>query len=447
LRIYCILAILVPFSWWSIPHPARGQEPIAQDSTLAESQTPGYDRPVDPNLYLIRPGEVLTVTLLKTNLPTLRLAVNAEGKLVHAMLGIYDLRGMTLTQVRQRLLEPLARQYNAKEIDISIGSPTMVTITVLGAVGKPGSYKGWTSQRVSDMILAAGGLTSDGSSRRILFSGGPVPIPVDLDRATYLGQDSLNPRLYAGYRIEVPYRSNSRVQVVGEVQRPREIELLPGDSVASLLKMAGGVGRSVAEPVIELVGRPGKMLTGGDVVSGGEIIGVRDARIGASLPIIVMGEVNTPGQYSVQAGMNLAQAIQKAGGTTAGANLSRVTVFRQAETEVWSKAEQLRYAIDGLTNNTDMMSFALRAGDSVVVPRVLGFVKVSGLVVHATAVPYASGKTAGYYINAAGGFLPKADRSGVNLINRITNLSSRVDISAQVQDGDEITVVPLEAKP
>jgi len=432
---------------WLVPPPTQGQALIVRDSAWAESQAPAYDRPVNPNLYLIRPGEVLTVTFLKTSLSNLRLAVNAEGKLVHSTLGMYDLRGMTLTQVRQRLQEPLARQYNAREIDISIGAPTMVTITVLGAVALPGSYQGWTSQRVSDMITVAGGLTSDGSSRRILFSGGPVSIPVDLDRATYLGQDSLNPRLYAGYRIEVPYRSEARVQVIGEVQRPREIELLPGDSVASLLKMAGGVSRSVAEPVIELLGQQGKRLNGSDVVSGGEIIGVRDARIGASQPILIMGEVMTPGQYPAQVELTLAQAIQKAGGTTAGANLSRVTVFRQAETEAWSKVEQFRYAIDGLTHNGDMMSFALRAGDSVVVPRVLGFVKVSGLVVRATVVPYATGKTAGYYINAAGGVLPKADRTEVNLTNRITNLSSRVDVSTQVQDGDEITVVPLEATP
>ncbi len=442
----CLLAILIVLLSW-LPSLVLGQNPVAPDSPWVESKAPGYDRPVNPNLYLIRPGETLSITFLKTSLSKMRLEVNAEGKLVHSTLGLYDLRGMTLAQVRQRLQEPLARQYNVKEIDISIGPPTMVTITVLGAVARPGSYQGWTSMRVGDMIAAAGGLTADGSSRRINFSGGPVTIPVDLDRATYLGLDTLNPRLYAGYRIEVPYRSEDRVQVVGEVQRPREIELLPGDTVASLLQMAGGVSRSVAEAIVELLGQSGKKLIGSDIVTSGAIIGVRDARTGENRPILVMGEVITPGQYPLESGMTLGQAIQRAGGTAPGANLARATVFRQAEAEAWSKVEQFRYAIDGLTSSSDMMSFALRAGDSVVVPRLLGFVKVGGLVVRSTAVPYASGKSAGYYINAAGGFLPTADRTAVNLMNRITGLSSRVDISAQVQDGDEITAVPLEAKP
>ena len=157
---------------------ASGQ---ALDSSWAQSQAPGYDRPVNPNLYLIRPGEQLTVTFLRTSLPNLKLSVNAEGMLVHSTFGIFDLRGMTLAQVRQRLQEPLARQYNAKEIDISIGPPSLVTITVLGAVPRPGTYLGWTSQRVSDMIASAGGLTADASSRRITFSGGPVPVSVDLE--------------------------------------------------------------------------------------------------------------------------------------------------------------------------------------------------------------------------------------------------------------------------
>lgn len=447
MRIYCIFAASVVLSLSLVSRPAHGQELLAQDSVRAESVGPGYDRPVNPNLYLIRPGEELTATFLRTSLQPMKLTVNAEGRLVHSTLGLYDLRGMTLSQVREKLQEPLARQYNARDIDISIGPPMKVTITVLGAVAKPGSYQGWTSQRVSDMIHAAGGLASDGSSRRILFSGGPTAIPVDLDRATYLGLDTLNPRLYAGYRIEVPYRSEDRVQVIGEVQRPREIELLPGDSVASLLKMAGGISRTVAEPVIELLGRSGRKLSGSDAVPAGGIIGVRDARIGASQPVLIIGEVVTPGQLPLETGMTLARAIQSAGGTTTGANLSRVTVFRQAETEAWGKPERFRYAIDGLTTSADMMSFVLRAGDSVVVPRILGFVKVDGLVVRPTAVSYSPGKPAGHYVNAAGGFLPKADRSGVNLTNRVTGLSSRVDVSTQVQDGDQITVVPLEVQP
>ena len=156
----------------------QGQQILVRDSAWGDLQIPAYDRPVNPNLYLVRQGEILTVTFVKTSLPELRLTINAEGKLVHPTLGTYDLHGMTLTQVREALRAPLARHYNAEMIDISIGGPTLVTITVLGAVTNPGTYRGWTSQRVSEVIALAGGLTSEGSSRRISFTGGPAAVPV-----------------------------------------------------------------------------------------------------------------------------------------------------------------------------------------------------------------------------------------------------------------------------
>lgn len=444
MRIFFKLSVIAIVLAAGINSPVVGQVYVGRDSVGADMQAPGYDRPVNPNLYLIRPGEQLTVTFLKSSLAGLNLSVNAEGMLVHPTLGIFDLRGMTLAQVRQKLQDPLARQYNAKEINISIGPPTLVTISVLGAVVRPGTYLGWTSQRVSDIIEAAGGLAADASSRRITFSGGPAPVMVDLDRAIFLGQDTLNPRLYAGFRIEVPYRTNDRVQVIGEVQRPREIELLPDDSVGSVLKMSGGISRSVIKPEIELLGQSGRKLSVGDRLTSGDIVGVRDAQETANKPILVMGEVKTPGQYPANSATTLAQAVQSAGGVTSQANQARITVFRLAESEEWSRANRFRYAIDGITNGSDMMSFVLRAGDSVFVPRTLGFVKVEGMVGRPTVVPYLPGKTVSYYVNAAGGFLPKANRSEANLTNRITSLSTMVAVSTQVQDGDIITVMPAE---
>ena len=145
--------------------------------------------------------------------------------------------------------------------------------------------------------------------------------------------------------------------------------------------------------------------------------------------------------------MTLAQAVQNAGGVTSDANQGRTTVFRLAEAEEWSRAGNFRYAIDGLTSGSDMMSFALRAGDSVFVPRILGFVRVEGMVVRPSIVPYQPGKSVGYYVNAAGGFVPNSNRSEVNLTNRITALAMRVAVSAQVLDGDLIIAFPAEVTP
>jgi protein involved in polysaccharide export with SLBB domain len=346
--------------------------------------------------------------------------------------------------VRERLLEPLRKQYNASEIDVSAGDPYQVTVLISGAVKSQGYFRGWTSEHVSDIIASAGGFVPGASSRRIQFVGGPKTLTVDLDRSTYLGVDSLNPSLYAGRRIVVPMMTKNRVQVVGEVVRPREIELLPGDNVASLIEMAGGVRDGVTNPVVELIDRGRKIVTGVDTVVSGDIIVVRSQESSEDSTVLVFGEVAAPGRYALAAGMTLGQIIQKAGGTTREANAGRTTIFRMAEPDEFGGTEQTRYAIGDLFSATGISTAVLKANDSVLVPRMLGYVKVAGLVSKPGLLPYVEGKDAMYYVDAAGGFLPKSNRTLLRLTDRVTRNSVQASPAVTVRDGDEITVLQIE---
>ena len=160
---------------------------------------------------------------------------------MHQTLGVYDLSRRTLAYTQQMFTDVLANLYKADQIEISISEPRRVALHVSGAVARPGTYKGFTSHRVSEIIELAGGILFHGTTRRIEFTGGPEPLMVDLDRAAYLGDNSANPCLYAGYSIHVPSKSADRVQVVGEVNRPREVELVPGDDIMTLVSLAGGL--------------------------------------------------------------------------------------------------------------------------------------------------------------------------------------------------------------
>ncbi len=99
----------------------------------------------------------------------------------------------------------------------------------------------------------AGGLTSYASRRWILLSGGPHQLMVDQDRATFLGDQEFDPYIYAGQSIFVPEESKNSVHVVGEVNSPREIELVPGDDLVSLLMLAGGVREGGDSTAIQIL--------------------------------------------------------------------------------------------------------------------------------------------------------------------------------------------------
>ncbi len=401
-----------------------------------------FDHPIDENIYLIRPGDQLVVTFIKANLAPLRLTVNPEGKIIDGTLGIFDLSNKTLYEAKQILEEALRELYNVDEVAISVTEPLKVGIPVSGAARSPGLYTAYTSQRVSEIIDSAGGVLPTGSRREIIFSGGPQEIKVDLDRADYLGDNAANPYLYAGFKVYVPSKSKEVVQVVGEVNLPREVELLPGDDVKLLVALAGGARHSADTASVQIFG---KIVRGDNrerKIEAGDIIWM-PAESGASelRDLTVFGAVGKPGKYDYQEGLTLDQLIHEAGGFVANANSDRTTVFRRAEVDEWGRVSDLRYPIANVvTGNGQLQSVPIRPDDSVFVPVKVGYVKVGGEVRYPGLFPFHEGSSAMSYITAAGGFLPTADRALINLYNRVSKVTSSHSPEVQVLDGDEVIV-------
>jgi protein involved in polysaccharide export with SLBB domain len=422
----------------------HGQIIRVQDSSKYPAIPPAYSRPVNAAQYLIRPGEQLTISFINSVLQPIKLIVDPECRLVNSTLGIYDLQGLTLKQVREKLLEPLRKNYSVQDIDISIGEPYAVTISVAGTVEFPGFYPGYTSNRVSDMIEMAGGISWNGSRRRILLKGGRNPIPVDLDAALYLGIDSLNPYLYAGMRIDVPPQSHDVVQVVGCVNIMRQIELMPGDDVNSLIKMAGGIKGGIDKVIIQVITETSIQIGDNVKVNPGDIIKVIPDTTTSKQMVSIFGEVMKPGQYEFEPGTNLKRLIERAGGTLADANISRAAVFRKTQPDEWNNTREGRYAIQELSSNIEIGNLPVRPDDSVIIPRKLDYVRVSGFVARPGLLPFTEGKKADYYIELAGGFLPEADRKLISLVKRVSGLSIKSAPSVLIYDGDEIMVNRLE---
>ncbi len=405
-----------------------------------------YDQPIEPDRYLIRPGDKLSVTFINTKLPSLTFTVDPEGKIIDRTSGILDLSHTTLTEAKKILREALRKQYQADEIAITVSTPQKVSVTVHGAVAAPGLYTAYTSQRVSEVIDSAGGILPTGSHRNIVLSGGPRDIPVDLDRATYLGDFAANPCLYAGNNIYVPSKSSERVNIVGEVNFPREIELNPRDNVKLLLSLAGGITSEGDADVIEIIGVNGTRKDATQKIQAGDIIYIpsksqkNDAR-----SVTVFGAVSKPGKYDYREGMTVAQLLHNAGGFASNANGYRTTIFRKVETDAWKHSATERYPISHLVgNNNKVKDIPLQPSDSIYVPLKVGYVKVSGEVSQPGYFPFHEGYTAAQYIEAAGGFLPAADRKQVGILNRVSTVTSLQSPAGQVYDGDEIIVYPRE---
>lgn len=417
------------------------------DSGLVRG-TESFDRPINPDLYLIRPGERLVVTPIRAGIASTELVVGPEGKIVDARMGVIDVNGMTLSDVRKRLVTPLSGQYRSADIDVSILAPRRVYITITGAVRHPGSYLLSTSQRVSEAIDRAGGLTAAASTRRIEFSGGPKPLRVDLDRVKYAQDMTVDFPLYAGTTISVPLRSNRSIRVVGEVLFPREIELVDGDNQASAIELAGGVlptgDTSATNHVVDnFVDRLNKTdLRTGDILKIPLQWGTFKER-----GVIVSGSVVRPGGYPFRSGQTVEEAISAAGGVTESGVLTRSVIFRRASrmepgsdtippTPIWNLFDE----------SSKARRVVLAPLDSIYVPAGVGVVKVTGQVRRPGIFPFTADQTVESYVGGAGGYSVAVSNIAVSIRNRVTGQVLLASPQSIIADGDEILISLTEGR-
>lgn len=205
-------------------------------------------------------------------------------------------------------------------------------------------------------------------------------------------------------------------------------------------------------------------LKPGDILTVHQLTGWND--IGAS--ITIEGEVAHPGSYGFQEGEHLSDVLRRAGGFRptaypAGAVLTRPEVrvleeksreelIRQIETS--SAAARLSPQVGGgdqsatlslIQQQQDQVlsrlrnqpasgrmviriheaiekwagtsaDIEVRSGDVLRVPKRPGFVLVSGQVYNASAITYVPGKTAGWYLERAGGATQVANRNQIFVI-------------------------------
>ncbi|MBN1213375.1 MAG: SLBB domain-containing protein [candidate division Zixibacteria bacterium] len=446
MRFFCFILI---FTVTLAALPAAAQSPGGDDTLGLITNYRFYDEPVKPELYIVRPGEKLLITFLKTKLPQLWLQVNPEGKLIDKNLGMFDIAGRSLSEMRAILAPPLKALFNAEEIDISVREPYQVGVAVAGEVAEPDIYLGYTSFLCSELLALAGGVTVDGSTRNIRFYAGEKELRVDLDRVRFMGDNSFNPCLYAGYRLFVPRKANDIVNVVGEVNFPRAIELLPGDDLKLLISLAGGTTELADIAAAFVTGAPDRDITRPGNLRPGDVIMVPARKdVSSEQRLLIFGLVNKPGRYQYRPGIILSELINAAGGLNEKANFENTAVFRKVEKSAWVSAAGFRFPINRYSlGEANFKNCTLKPDDSVFVPPSLGFVKVSGFVRHPGFFPFMPGKTALNYINLAGDFQKNADRGEVKIYDRISKTTRSSGLEATVNDGDEIIIEAIESKP
>jgi protein involved in polysaccharide export with SLBB domain len=313
--------------------------------------------PVDDN-YVLGPGDQLVLILTGDVELAHSLEVTREGFVVIPQVGQLHVANLTLGQLDALLAARLSRAFGnvgkgpgaGTRYSVSVSRLHLNQVFVVGEVATPGSYQVSSAGTALSALYAAGGPSTNGSMRRVEVRRAGQTVDA-MDAYDYLlrGDASHDVRLKTGDIVFVPVHG-PRVRVVGEVARPGTYEVKDNESLADVLKSAGGFKAEASQRrvMVERILPPGQRAPDGrdrvviDVpaerlataeggafrVEAGDVVRVFPVSDAVRDRIAVTGSVWAPGPQGFKQGMRLSDALRNAGGVRPDAMMDNVLVTR-----------------------------------------------------------------------------------------------------------------------
>jgi protein involved in polysaccharide export with SLBB domain len=271
------------------------------------------------------------------------LPVTREGFVVIPQVGQIFVANLTLGELDRVLNSRLSRVYSGVRANnqgttrysVSVARLRSNQIYVVGEVRRPGSYMVSSAGTALTALYASGGPTNNGSLRAVeVRRGGQTVGTLDVYDYLVRGDASRDVRLQTGDVLFVPVH-RPRVRILGEIARPATYELNANESLADLLRDAGGfeATASLQRVLIDRILPPAeRTATGRERVTIDVSSASLASQAGESIPIqngdvvrvfavaervrnriFVEGNVYLPGAQGLLPGMTLSQALRRAG--------------------------------------------------------------------------------------------------------------------------------------
>ena len=438
--------------------------------------------PVDPETYVVGPGDLFQMTLSGRVSRSEFMQVGPEGELLIPGSGVIQVGGLTLKEARKKVLAWLAGEFQGVRVDLQLARVRMLRVFLTGDVREPGAAQVAATARLSE-ALPSGAMVEGASRRNIeIRRRNGTRVIGDLDLFNRVGRHTLNPFLEDGDIVQVP-TAVEFIEVNGAVARPGRFELGPADSLRTLLDLSGGpLPSAQAERCLMVSWRTPTQAESlwfnlDDVYSGTTNPRMRDgdhvyvfytSRFHMLEQAGIFGEIENPGTYPLVTGQTrLSHLVLAAHGFMSRADLSAVRVFRAASSSETdpefdrlirlsrgemtnSEYETLRaklatrredFRVDWFRlEQSPELDILLRNGDIVRVDPLIASVRVEGEVRRPGIVEFEPRRTLEAYIKLAGGYSERAAKSKVRVTRAVTGQSLRaVDVQA-VAPGDLIWV-------
>lgn len=397
---------------------------------------PNNNMATPPN-YQLGPGDEVIIDIWGASQTSIRQTITPDGTINMQELGPIYLSGMTVEEANRFLKNKLGTVFSNEnnQIQVTLGNTRTIQINIMGEVVQPGTYALSAFSTVFHALYRAGGVNDIGSLRNVqLVRNGKKIASVDVYDFIMQGKIKDDIRLQEGDVIIVP-AYDMLVKMSGNVKRPMRFEMKKDETLAALIKYAGGFNADAYSKSVRMVRQNGMeyevktvdemdysvcQLRDGDVVTVGAILNRFTNKVE------IKGAVYRPDIYALDGKVNTVRAlIEKAQGLMDDAFTNRAVLQRQRDDLT---SEIVSVDVKALMNGT-IPDIPLRKNDILYIPSIhdlqdLGSVTIYGEVTKPDEYPYADNMTLEDLIIQAGGLKEAASTVRVDVSRRIKDTKS-----------------------
>ncbi len=280
---------------------------------------PADQIPVMPD-YVLGPGDEVVLRIWGHDNFNGRLVVDRNGAIYIPQVGAIHVAGQRFGDLQPQIQRELNRTYRNYQMSLNLGQLRSIQVFVLGEARRPGTYTVSSLSTAFNAVLASGGPTVQGSMRRIeVRRGGATLTTLDLYDFVSRGDRSKDVSLQTGDVLFVPV-IGPQVALSGSVRHPAIFELLPGETLANALTLAGGLSSTASEARVSIDRIEGHrerqalsialdaaglatVLSDGDVLHAGSVLG------GYTKSVTIRGNLANAGRFPWHEGMKLSEII------------------------------------------------------------------------------------------------------------------------------------------
>ncbi len=423
-----------------------------------------------PQEYVMAPGDKIKIEYFGSNSDKSELYISRSGELNLPLLGPINISGLDFNYAKKLIENKVKNELIGTDVFISLAEMRSINVYAVGAAYKPGTYTLGALSSLTSVIFSTGGPSREGSLRNIqLKRDGKIIQTYDFYDLLLKGDTSSDVRLLDGDTIYYPLIESS-ARVDGAVMRAGLFEVLPGDTIETLIDFSGLRNRNLVKLEYSYFDELTESRKADSLkvdaetlqkkVFNGDSINVINSSQLEFSNVLLKGEFVYPGYYDISSNLTILDVIEKAGGFTDSAypeasvftresikdqqkesyiktaeNLEKslidaVSTGNQIEGEAYEAivafinnlketepAGRQVVSVDEYSLKTDpRLNFQLQDGDVLYIPKRSSSVAVVGEVLNSTTHLFSNDLTVMDYIELSGGLTDGADPSKIFVI-------------------------------